>query len=364
MTDQHTFRSVLRGYDPAEVDPHIATLRHSLEASRAETAQTAVELSKVQSAHLSAAQVVDAHARRIAALEAEAAKSDDALPTYEHLGKRVGSMLTLAEAEANDLRAKAKAETDKLQADTKAHVEALRSTAERDAADAVTKAEADATARISDAKRQADDILDHADREATARREEAEAVYEHQQALATAAAADFEKTLQERRQKSAAEFAADETLAFPKHLQHQFIDKGQRKHHRAQRHAQLRNPQRCGVIAGRDVIKLQRLPGQLATVIGQQQPQQRCQPQAPQLKKPPRALAKPVQHQCHPDVFTLFEGVRQRQKTGTRHQVTGVRIDATHVKTQLSADDRQQHHAQQPDHTQRRQTGRTVVHGV
>ena len=47
MTDQHTFRSVLRGYDPAEVDPHIATLRHSLEASRAETAQTAVELSKV-----------------------------------------------------------------------------------------------------------------------------------------------------------------------------------------------------------------------------------------------------------------------------------------------------------------------------
>lgn len=208
MTDQHTFRSVLRGYDPAEVDPHIATLRHSLEASRAETAQTAVELSKVQTAHLSAAQVVDAHARRIAALEAEAAKADGAKPTFEHLGKRIGSMLTLAETEANDLREKAKAETDKLQADTKAHVEALRSSAEREAADAVTKAEADATARLSDAKRQADDILDHADREATARREEAEAVYEHQQALATAAAADFEKTLQERRQKSAAEFAA------------------------------------------------------------------------------------------------------------------------------------------------------------
>jgi hypothetical protein len=41
-----------------------------------------------------------------------------------------------------------------------------------------------------------------------ARREEAEAVYEHQRARAAAAAADFEKTLAERRDRAAEEFAA------------------------------------------------------------------------------------------------------------------------------------------------------------
>ena len=67
----------------------------------------------------------------------------------------------------------------------------------------------DAEARGPEAaKRQADEIIDYADREATARREEAEAVYEHQRARAAAAAADFEQTLAERRNKSAEEFAA------------------------------------------------------------------------------------------------------------------------------------------------------------
>jgi hypothetical protein len=47
-----------------------------------------------------------------------------------------------------------------------------------------------------------------ADREAAARREEAEAYYEHQRARAAAAAADFEATLGERRDKAAAEFQA------------------------------------------------------------------------------------------------------------------------------------------------------------
>nr|WP_284289414.1 hypothetical protein [Angustibacter aerolatus] len=49
-------------------------------------------------------------------------------------------------------------------------------------------------------------LLDDADREATARREEAEAVYEHQRARAAQAAADFETTLAQRRQRAEADF--------------------------------------------------------------------------------------------------------------------------------------------------------------
>ena len=50
-------------------------------------------------------------------------------------------------------------------------------------------------------------MIDHADREAATRREEAEAVYESQQARAAQAAADFERTLADRRDAAAADFA-------------------------------------------------------------------------------------------------------------------------------------------------------------
>ena len=50
-------------------------------------------------------------------------------------------------------------------------------------------------------------MLDHADREASARRREAEAVFEQQRAAAGAAAAEFEATLAERRERATAEFA-------------------------------------------------------------------------------------------------------------------------------------------------------------
>ena len=64
------------------------------------------------------------------------------------------------------------------------------------------------TETLTRAKQEADSIIDDAAREAAARREEAEAYFEKQRATAAAQAADFERTLGERREKSSAEFTA------------------------------------------------------------------------------------------------------------------------------------------------------------
>src|SRR5690606_13821782 len=61
---------------------------------------------------------------------------------------------------------------------------------------------------VEKARQQADSIMDDAVREATARREEAEAYFENQRARASTAAADFEATLGDRRERAATEFAA------------------------------------------------------------------------------------------------------------------------------------------------------------
>ena len=63
----------------------------------------------------------------------------------------------------------------------------------------VSRAQAEAARSIESAKQQADHLREEADAEATARREEAEALYEGQRAQAAQAAADFERTLAERR---------------------------------------------------------------------------------------------------------------------------------------------------------------------
>ena len=61
---------------------------------------------------------------------------------------------------------------------------------------------------LARAKAKADSIIDDAAREAAARREEAEAYYEKQRAAAASQAADFERTLGERREAAAEEFDA------------------------------------------------------------------------------------------------------------------------------------------------------------
>ena len=208
MTQQNAaFRTVMRGYEPGEVDRAIAELRKALDQSRAEGGDNSVALTKLRSQVAQLEEQANAYRLRLATLEQEQ-KDFTAVPSYNDLGARIGKMLKLAEDEAKELVAKATAEAEKLVTEAQAAADATRSAADRYAADVSSKTDAESTHILEAAKRQSDEILDYADREAMARREEAEAVYEHQRARAAAAAADFEKTLAERRDRAAEEFAA------------------------------------------------------------------------------------------------------------------------------------------------------------
>jgi len=204
MTDV-TFRTTMRGYDPAEVDRAVAQFRQAVDQARAEAGDRAVELTKLRG-HLSEVEAqLTSRADELATLQSEHAHA--APPSFSELGERVGQILALAEAEAGDLVAKAKTEAARLTKETQATADQVRTSAEKYAQEVQSKADAEAVRLVEGARRQSDEILDHADREATARREEAEAVYEHQRARAAAAAADFEKTLAARRDKASSDFA-------------------------------------------------------------------------------------------------------------------------------------------------------------
>ena len=199
------FRSVLRGYDTAQVDQHVRDLTQAAVAARREAGELSIQVTKLEAAQRQLKSDVEAHAARTRALEEEQKKA--AAPTYLDLGQRIGAMLTLADEEGHELRtlAQADAETHHALADESAR--ATREGADVYAKETRSAADADAARVLEDAKRRADSILDDADRQATARREEAEAVYERARAKSAASAADFETTLATRRDTSAQEFA-------------------------------------------------------------------------------------------------------------------------------------------------------------
>jgi len=206
MTQQNpAFRTVMRGYEPAEVDRVLAEMRKSLDQTRAESGDSSVAVTKLRSQVAQLEEQANSYRLRLAAMEQD--HKESSVPTYADLGARIGKMLKLAEDEATELVAKAKAAAEKLVSDAQAAAGATTTAADRYAADVISKTDADSTRLLEAAKRQSDEILDYADREATARREEAEAVWEHQRARAAAAAADFEKTLADRRDKAAEDFA-------------------------------------------------------------------------------------------------------------------------------------------------------------
>lgn len=200
-----TFRTVLRGYEPAQVDAEIATLQQALDAARAELGELTVQLKESRHGQLEVEARLGVAVAR--AEEAARARTLASRPTFEELGARVGQILSLAEEEAATLVRTAQEEAARLVEEATSRAEAAAVEADRYAVDTRSAAEADAEARLAGAQRRADELIDHADREAAARREEAEAVYESQQARAAQAAADFERTLAERRDAAAADFA-------------------------------------------------------------------------------------------------------------------------------------------------------------
>jgi hypothetical protein len=112
----------------------------------------------------------------------------------------------------------------------------------------------------------------------------------------------------------------------------EFVDERNAQHDRAQRHRQLRNPQRRGVVAGGDVVEVPRLPGQPHAVVREERGEHRRHGQRPQFQRAPRAAPHMFEDQRHPNVLTAFERMRQREKTCRRHAVTGVRVRTRQVE--------------------------------
>ena len=212
MTDSNAhFRSVLRGYDPAQVDQHVHQLAEAAQAARQEAAERTIQVSKLEASHVQLRKEVDRHVQRARSLEEEQMKAS--APTYATLGDRIGSILTLADEEATELRAHAQADAAHHHALADESAVATRQDADRYATEMRNAADTEAARFMEDAKRQADSVLDDADRQAMARCEEAEAVYERARAKSATAAVDFETTLAARRDSSALEFAAEVTAA-------------------------------------------------------------------------------------------------------------------------------------------------------
>src|SRR5689334_14612301 len=123
MSDTPQFRTVLRGYEPAEVDATFRDLREQLARAR----EAAGGVGEANSRAQQLADRVQQLEARLAAKEAEPVP--DTTPSYESLGARVVQILGLAEEEAAELRAKAHSDADE-------HLQQVTATAETTKADA------------------------------------------------------------------------------------------------------------------------------------------------------------------------------------------------------------------------------------
>jgi cell division septum initiation protein DivIVA len=204
MTDTPTFRTTMRGYEPSAVDQRIAELSAALD-----------------DAHQQAAVLTDQVRQLTALAEDSSLQAEQQSPpalTFTNFGDRVGQILVLAEEEAAEIRSNAAVEVEQKLADIEASTVKVRVDADRYASEARAAAEREGSRIVEEAKRAADQLLDDADRQATARGEEAEALYELQRAQAAKAAVDFEQTLAARRDKAEKVFhertaAAEQQLA-------------------------------------------------------------------------------------------------------------------------------------------------------
>ncbi|MDF1488915.1 coiled-coil domain-containing protein [Tessaracoccus caeni] len=202
---QATFRTVLRGYEPAQVDAEISALAKALEGARTEVGRLTAQLNETRQGQSALERRVVAAEARVA--DAVRASETVAVPTYAGLGERIGRILTLADEEADELRRSAHEEAQALVALATDRADQTAAQANRYAVETRTAVDAQAEEILTSAQRQAQETVELADREAAARRAEGEAIYEAQRAAAAEAAADFDRTLAERRERADAEFA-------------------------------------------------------------------------------------------------------------------------------------------------------------
>jgi DivIVA domain-containing protein len=212
MTEPNNqFRSVLRGYDPAQVDRHLSELTRAATTARKEASERATAVSKLEAVRDQLRSEVERHAARATALEE--AHTTAVNPTYAALGERIGSILTLADKEARELRARAAADATNQQETASEIAAATRRDADHYAREVRSAADVEAARVLDDARRQAESTLEDAARQATVRREETEALFELARAKSATEAVEFESTLGARKEASTKQFAAEVAAA-------------------------------------------------------------------------------------------------------------------------------------------------------
>ncbi|MEP6649984.1 MAG: hypothetical protein ABJA74_08730 [Lapillicoccus sp.] len=178
---------MLRGYDPEQVRSAMDEMHTSVVTARRLAADRTIELTKMQE-HLNRVQRdLGEAAARIAELQGRQAQ---AAPTAGEVGARIGSILALADEEAEELRAAGREQARRQLDDADAAIAASRAEVTRYADEARHSAHDDANRIVEEARHQASDLLDEAERDAQARRTEAEAIVESHRAQ-TAAVTQF-----------------------------------------------------------------------------------------------------------------------------------------------------------------------------
>ena len=186
MSEESQFRTVLRGFDPEQVKSAMDEMHTSVVTARRLAADRTIELTRMQD-HLNQVQRrLDEATARIAELEKQAPQS---APSAGDVGARIGSILALANEEAEELRAAGRDQAQRTLAVAAASAVAARSEAERHADQVRLTARGDADRVVDEARQRAAALLDEANRDADARRAEAQAIVDSHRAQADAVAA-------------------------------------------------------------------------------------------------------------------------------------------------------------------------------
>lgn len=199
MGSTPAFRTVLRGYEPAQVDQRTAELLAEVRARREEAARLREEVEALRRGSTQRPQ-------REPDADAGSDPRPPTPPAFHELGARIGQILTMADEEAHEMVVRAGDECSAMRAEVEASARVRR--AEADRYDATVRADArlEAQRAVEAARRQAEETVDAAHHDALARREEGEALWEEHRARAAQAAADFEMTLATRRERAQADF--------------------------------------------------------------------------------------------------------------------------------------------------------------
>lgn len=170
------FRTVLRGYDPSQVEEVLDDLYASLEDAVKYAEDSAADADKWRRAHVDATASLEGAKHRIAELEKTPSSSGSL--TYESLGSRIAQILETANAEAEDIRQRAAAEAQSRHDELRAAAVATRAETDHYATQVREQAESDAARIVADAQAKAREIqvrLDAMTEELRGARDRAEA---------------------------------------------------------------------------------------------------------------------------------------------------------------------------------------------